>query len=485
MSIFQLRRIGLPPSVEDARSTYTIKGDSYIGRGKDVDIFLDSNIRKGLISRAHSHILKQTSEDGNDIYSLHDTSLNGTYVNDTRIKGPQVLKDGDRVVFGHLRGAIIDPGEYAPQNETEFLFLFEKTMKQEDDIDADVKEESSVFMSPNSLNTDAVGLPGLLSTINHPDRSSSTSESISKKVLRDSGLCSSKSQDDESDELHSIISNVTSKILNDDKAGTSDSFNLDLKITSNENRPPPNHPRNGLLSNLLNPSDSPKSFTSITDPDIKRDTSLNITHVYEHVEPKYLTDALRTKVRNVLREHDTKQTINNELHKRHEIVIPLDEDDKEDSESIFSDKSEEILDSDSDSDFVPSKSDSEAEMFTEPKRTRKTPQRFSPKAGKAKRRKTIETKTPKVLKTKVSESKTPTSTPQTRRPLGRQKGTKVGNKFVHDKCAAWDCMRPSAAIKQITWVACDDCDAWYHVSCSGLSASDAMKPDTKYHCGCG
>ena len=64
-----------------------------------------------MISRAHSHILKQSSQEGDNIYSLHDTSLNGTYVNDIRIKGPQVLKDGDRIAFGHLRGAIIDPGE--------------------------------------------------------------------------------------------------------------------------------------------------------------------------------------------------------------------------------------------------------------------------------------------------------------------------------------------------------------------------------------
>ena len=52
-----------------------------------------------------------------------NTSLNGTYVNDVRVKGSQLLKEGDKVTFGHLRGAIIDPGEHAPQKETEFLFI--------------------------------------------------------------------------------------------------------------------------------------------------------------------------------------------------------------------------------------------------------------------------------------------------------------------------------------------------------------------------
>jgi len=83
---------------------------------------LDSNIRKGLISRAHAHIIKQSSVSGEVLYHMFDTSLNGTYINDIRIKGSQILREGDKVAFGHLRGAIIDPGECAPQADTEFLF---------------------------------------------------------------------------------------------------------------------------------------------------------------------------------------------------------------------------------------------------------------------------------------------------------------------------------------------------------------------------
>lgn len=86
-----------------------------------MDIFLDSNIRKGLISRAHAQIIRKTVND-EDIYEIFDTSLNGTYVNDFRIKGSQILKEGDVVAFGHLRGFVIKQGERAPQRETEFLF---------------------------------------------------------------------------------------------------------------------------------------------------------------------------------------------------------------------------------------------------------------------------------------------------------------------------------------------------------------------------
>lgn len=56
------------------------------------------------------------------VFRMYDTSLNGTYINDVRIKDFAVLKEGDKIAFGHLRGAIIDPGELAPQKETEFLF---------------------------------------------------------------------------------------------------------------------------------------------------------------------------------------------------------------------------------------------------------------------------------------------------------------------------------------------------------------------------
>lgn len=259
----------------------------------------------------------------------------------------------------------------------------------------------------------------------------------------------------------------------------------------------PNHPRKGLIrgGGGITPSDSPTSFTSssFTDHDIKRDTSLNITHVYEEIEPQSVNGLLRSKVRDVLH-HESNNILNNtNINNKHEdIVIPIDDDDDDDvgeGESLFTDRSEEITDSDSDSDFVPSKSGSsdsiqiieKEQIESEVKRrTRKTPQRFSPNQQNNKRLKT-DNKRPLCLAAHPVAPKklnmTPSSTQQ-------QRQVQRKNKFTHDKCAAWDCVKPSGSIKQITWVACDDCDAWYHVTCSGLTAKAAMKPDTKYHCGC-
>ena len=56
--------------------------------------------------------------------------------------------------------------------------------------------------------------------------------------------------------------------------------------------------------------------------------------------------------------------------------------------------------------------------------------------------------------------------------------------FTHDKCDSFDCKIPSGNLKTVTWVQCDDCDAWYHVSCSGLSVADAKREDTSFLCGC-
>ena len=93
-----------------------------IGRNKLVaDLFLDSTKTLGLISRIHARIIRTCKEDGEQ-YELCDTSLNGTYVNDHKVECSVLLKDGDLIAFGHIRGATIDPGAFAPQKNSEFFY---------------------------------------------------------------------------------------------------------------------------------------------------------------------------------------------------------------------------------------------------------------------------------------------------------------------------------------------------------------------------
>lgn len=230
------------------------------------------------------------------------------------------------------------------------------------------------------------------------------------------------------------------------------------------------HPNQRLLK-LRNENISP--FSSISsDTDIKRDTSLSLTHVYENVEESnQVLGTLKSKVNAVLNGHNgclnvidvsSSKSSDCQILKndgRGRICTSDDNDEREDCESIFSDKSEEITDSeDSDSDYAPS-SRGDSHSRGSLRRTRKAPQRFSP-VNKSSNK-----------KAKLNNDSAPT-----------KKETRKG--FKHDRCAAWDCIEPSGAIKQITWVACDDCDAWYHVTCSGLSTAVAKRPRTKYHCGC-
>lgn len=60
-----------------------------IGRNPElVDVVLNSVTHSNMISRDHSQITGKIKEDGSGYlsYFICDTSLNGTYVNDSRVK---------------------------------------------------------------------------------------------------------------------------------------------------------------------------------------------------------------------------------------------------------------------------------------------------------------------------------------------------------------------------------------------------------------
>ncbi|CAH8506202.1 unnamed protein product [Dicrocoelium dendriticum] len=71
------------------------------------DYPIESCINARMISRNHATI--ERSARGGSI--LYDHSMNGTYVNYTRVVGGVTLKHGDIVCFGHLNGAKLKPGE--------------------------------------------------------------------------------------------------------------------------------------------------------------------------------------------------------------------------------------------------------------------------------------------------------------------------------------------------------------------------------------
>lgn len=68
-----------------------------VGRGKDVDIFLDDS----LIGSSHAAIKFEAGPGGAMEFVLCDlASTNGTYLNGQRVLAPAAMKDGDRIVLG-------------------------------------------------------------------------------------------------------------------------------------------------------------------------------------------------------------------------------------------------------------------------------------------------------------------------------------------------------------------------------------------------
>ena len=51
-------------------------------------------------------------------------------------------------------------------------------------------------------------------------------------------------------------------------------------------------------------------------------------------------------------------------------------------------------------------------------------------------------------------------------------------------CASVDCLHPHNKQNVVSWVQCDDCNAWYHVKCTGLTLKSVKPKTAKFHCGC-
>ncbi|XP_059160426.1 proteoglycan 4-like isoform X1 [Physella acuta] len=136
--IWQLRRVGPPSTVANSASLIRLKEDGKvtIGRGPAADYFLDSAITLRLISRIHASIIGEKQENGWPKFTIVNSGLNGTYINDIKMgfhsENKQILQKGDKITFGHPGCASIQPGHYAPQHDSEFQFILECVSPQQD-----------------------------------------------------------------------------------------------------------------------------------------------------------------------------------------------------------------------------------------------------------------------------------------------------------------------------------------------------------------
>lgn len=61
-------------------------GLTRIGRGQHNDYYLDSAVLKNFISRSHVEIFGKQNENGEIEFILTDKGLNGTFINDIRVR---------------------------------------------------------------------------------------------------------------------------------------------------------------------------------------------------------------------------------------------------------------------------------------------------------------------------------------------------------------------------------------------------------------
>ncbi|GAB1602262.1 hypothetical protein Ahia01_000505300 [Argonauta hians] len=124
-----LRHVG--PQNLDASSCpafITLKnGKTTFGRHPHNDCRIDSSTYKNFISRWHCKIESSQQAGGDSVvFKIYDSSLNGTFVNDFRVsKDGCELKNGDKIIFGHLNGANISAGSFARQPKSVFQYVFQ------------------------------------------------------------------------------------------------------------------------------------------------------------------------------------------------------------------------------------------------------------------------------------------------------------------------------------------------------------------------
>ncbi|XP_078615012.1 transcription factor 19-like [Branchiostoma floridae x Branchiostoma japonicum] len=66
-----------------------------------------------------------------------------------------------------------------------------------------------------------------------------------------------------------------------------------------------------------------------------------------------------------------------------------------------------------------------------------------------------------------------------RKPVKRKRS---GDREDWGPCDSFDCSRPEG--EMLSWVQCDQCEAWYHVACAGCDYDTVRQETAAFNCGC-
>lgn len=397
---FRLRRIGTAATFPGISDTFKLNKEiTIVGRNPaSSDIFLDSNQNKVMISRLHARIISEKDEAGKHSFRISDTSLNGTFVNDVKITDSCDLYPGDTVTFGHLRGAVLNPGIFAEQPDSEFRFAFEK----------------------------------------YP----TTPPEKGKKLLADKSSCSPEFQ----------------------------------KKTQRHTSP-----ETGPKTPLLSAAALPELSALVTPGTPVHDTKCSSTHEYTRL-PDSMHGKHNWRQHFVSDSSDSEHSDNDLVAYASAAVVAMEESD-DDIFSIQLPESPKCL-TDVHSHTKQTEAlhiiSGEAKSYAQGKNKSNCKRFKSAKGGDCSR-------------VKIAKKRPRKSSLGTRRRTAGRKSSRRRNamadqeeddQLLYDTCASVDCVHPHNNQKVVDWVQCDDCDAWYHVICTGLTLRSVQPKTALFHCGC-
>lgn len=526
---YHLRRIGPSATCMSISNIMKLKyGVTKFGRATSNDYYLDSTKLKNFISRIHAEIHAIPCDNGDVQFRIVDKGLNGTFINDTKMSGPYILKVGDKVTFGHTNGYKLKAGDYAKQPNSEFQFIFEKLIQKEEERGFRTGDEAAInghvpanaSSSANTITSHSIKKsPSKTDQKYNLSKDTTVTYTASPTVNRYSGfdLKSSPSNSEDSEEEEeeedykpkvNTLSRKSFPVRSryDDSDDSMDSSPSPKPVRKSSGYPDKKQSPPGKVKKSASRLSGENGFTPLSDlarkdKSSKTKTSRVNVNININVESTVKNSGSRTS--NSMRERDTPpSTTHLEIPNIHRRKL-LNEKQRHRSSSS-SDDSNDLPSPDEDSSRDPFFS-SEENTDIKTKNKKKSP---------------VEKKVAKPAKVQRSNSKGSMREAKKRKP-GPVKPGKPGRRgrppkkkkrdsdedddddddddffnrvetedvledgvewFEEDKCASGDCKRPKG--KRVAWVACDDCDKWYHTECVGCRYDHVKDSDIKFSCGC-
>ncbi|ESO90457.1 hypothetical protein LOTGIDRAFT_164036 [Lottia gigantea] len=504
---WQLRRLGPSASCANVCDLMRLKnGNTRFGRSLDNDFYLDSKTHKNFISRHHAEI-RYVKVNGKPQFVLYDHGLNGTFINDVRMEKSCVLKEGDKITFGHTNGFKIDPGQYSKQPNSEFQFTFERLEEDSDESDSssdDSGPESDTtqptnehFCSRNLYNSpeydrsqcwqqgQQVNKNNLRKSESELDNKDFTkSEKVNPRSPRGKKgleICANKDKLFKGDQRQNGTNNVKNEHLdppvlkkqatlgysdsgNDSSSGdSSDSESTAPSEKSEENSSSESeHELTIDISVKTKASPRQKRTASATSKTRNAQTSQKKTNAKRSpVKAKTKTKVARGRPS---QKTTSKSKIAKDNSNNHNTISPS-------RRLLFNKKSTANGKNNSlkpDNLGDPYDFNSEEEIEASQNKNKKTTGKQTKTAGNTKRKKPQGNNKNKKAKTSTTDE-------------SEEYGEEIWY-YEGETCASESCLKPSDST--VEWVQCDDCDQWYHTMCVGAIYAAVKDTQMEFHCGC-